>query len=252
MDHFLSSVRNSCTLLKLFLDSPKEMGVTELSKKLSLSKGAVHKILSTLEAEGFIRQNPKTKQYTLGFTLLELGSKVISNHDIVDFSQPFLSQLAKSTNELAVLCVLDKTDALYVSKVDSIHPIRFNVEIYRRFPPYSTSGSRVLLAYQSQEYQDQILQDAELISYTSQSFTSIEEIKQNLLEIRRQGYEISSNRRNLGVTGFAAPVFDASGEVTAAVSVIGPTDRIAPQQSAVLEQLLATTQTMSAQLGYRA
>lgn len=251
MDHFLSSVRNSCTLLKIFLDSPKEMGVTDLSKRLNMSKGAVHKILTTLEAEGFIRQNPKTKQYTLGYTLLELGTKVIQNHDIVDFSQPFLSQLAKTSNELSVLCILDKTDALYVSKVDSVHPIRFNVEIYRRFPPYATSGSRVLLAFQSQEYQDQILADAELLTYTPHSFTSIEEIQANLQEIRSRGYEISSNRRNVGVTGFAAPVFDASGEVTAAVSVIGPTDRIQPQQSFIIEQLLDTTQSMSGQLGYR-
>ncbi|MFY0544851.1 IclR family transcriptional regulator [Brevibacillus sp. H7] len=251
MDHVLSSVRNSCRLLKLFLDSPREMGVTEVSKRLQLSKGAVHKLLVTLEAEGFIRKNEETKQYTLGYTLLELGTKVIKNHDIVDFSLPHMHDLVSSTQELVVLCVLDKKDAIYVAKVDSPLPIRFNVENYRRFPPYATTGSRVLLAYQPESFQEEILAHAEIRSYTPHSFTSAEEIRENLREIKARGYEISSNRRNVGVTGMAAPIFDSTGQVTAAISVIGPSDRVLLQQESILQHLLKTAREMSQKLGYR-
>ncbi|MGG0935040.1 IclR family transcriptional regulator [Brevibacillus centrosporus] len=251
MDQVLSSVRNSCRLLKIFLDSPKEIGVTELSKMLEMSKGAVHKLLSTLESEGFIRQNEKTKQYTLGYTLLELGTKVLKNHDIVDFSMPYLNRLVSRTNELVVLCVKDARDAIYVAKVDSPHPIRFTVESFRRFPLYSTTAARVLLAYQPAEFQEDILEEATLKMYTPHSYTSIESIKDDLLVIKARGYEISSNRRNNGVTGIAAPIFDTSGQVTASISVIGPSDRVLPQQEDILYETLATVQEMSAHLGYR-
>lgn len=250
MDQVLSSVRNSCRLLKIFLDSPKELGVTELSKMLEMSKGAVHKLLSTLESEGFIRQNEKTKQYTLGYTLLELGTKVLKNHDIVDFSMPYLNRLVSRTNELVVLCVKDVKDAIYVAKVDSPHPIRFTVESFRRFPLYSTTAARVLLAYQPKEFQDEILEET-LKTYTPYSYTSVDSIKEDLVVIKARGYEISSNRRNNGVTGIAAPIFDASGQVTASISVIGPSDRVLPQQEDILHETLETVQEMSAQLGYR-
>ncbi|WP_312113517.1 IclR family transcriptional regulator [Brevibacillus reuszeri] len=250
MDQVLSSVRNSCRLLKIFLDSPKELGVTELSKKLQLSKGAVHKLLSTLESEGFIRQNEKNKQYTLGYTLLELGTKVLTNHDIVDFSKPFLSRLVSRTNELAVLCVQDSKDAIYVAKEDSLHPIRFTVESFRRFPLYSTTAARVLLAYQPESFQDEILEEP-LKSYTPHSYTSIEDIKGDLVAIKERGYEISSNRRNNGVTGIAAPIFDSTGHVTASISVIGPTDRVLPKKEEILQETLDTVREMSVQLGYR-
>ncbi|GED68108.1 IclR family transcriptional regulator [Brevibacillus reuszeri] len=250
MDQVLSSVRNSCRLLKIFLDSPKELGVTELSKKLQLSKGAVHKLLSTLESEGFIRQNEKNKQYTLGYTLLELGTKVLTNHDIVDFSKPFLSRLVSRTNELAVLCVQDSKDAIYVAKEDSLHPIRFTVESFRRFPLYSTTAARVLLAFQPESFQDEILEEP-LKSYTPHSYTSIEDIKGDLVAIKERGYEISSNRRNNGVTGIAAPIFDSTGHVTASISVIGPTDRVLPKKEEILQETLDTVREMSVQLGYR-
>jgi DNA-binding IclR family transcriptional regulator len=218
---------------------------------LQMSKGAVHKLLSTLESEGFIRQNEETKQYTLGYTLLELGTKVLKNHDIVDFSMPFLNRLVSRTNELAVLCVKDVKDAIYVAKVDSPHPIRFTVESFRRFPLYSTSAARVLLAHQPGEFQDEILAET-LKTYTPYSYTSAVQLKEDLQVIKARGYEVSSNRRNQGVTGIAAPLFDASGQVTASISVIGPSDRVQPQQEEILQEILATVQEMSVQLGYRA
>lgn len=251
MDQVLSSVRNGCKLLKIFLDSPKELGVTELSKKLQLSKGAVHKLLTTLESEGFIRQNEKTKQYTLGYTLLELGTKVLKNHDIVDFSMPYINRLLSRTSELVVLCVRDGKDAIYVAKVDSPHPIRFTVESFRRFPLYSTSAARVLLAFQPDEFQEEILSEP-LKTYTEHSYTSTEAIKQHLQLIRERGYEISSNRRNEGVTGVAAPIFDSSDQVAASISVVGPSDRVQPELDNILREVLETVREMSTQLGYRA
>lgn len=247
----LSSVRNGCKLLKIFLDSPKELGVTELSKKLELSKGAVHKLLTTLESEGFIRQNEKTKQYMLGYTLLELGTKVLKNHDIVDFSKPYINRLLSRTSELVVLCVRDGRDAIYVAKVDSPHPIRFTVESFRRFPLYSTSAARVLLAYQPEPFQDEILSER-LKTYTPHSYQSAEEIKQNLQTIRERGYEISSNRRNVGVTGVAAPIFDSSDQVAASISVVGPSDRVQPELDNILQEVLETVREMSMELGHRA
>jgi len=250
MDQVLSSVRNGCKLLKIFLDSPKELGVTELSKKLQLSKGAVHKLLSTLESEGFIRQNQKTKQYMLGYTLLELGTKVLKNHDIVDFSMPYINRLLARTSELVVLCVRDGKDAIYVAKVDSPHPIRFTVESFRRFPLYSTSAARVLLAYEPEEFQRDIMSET-LKTYTPHSYQSTEELTLHLQLIRERGYEISSNRRNEGVTGVAAPIFDSSDQVAASISVVGPSDRVQPQLDDILQEVLETVREMSVQLGHR-
>lgn len=250
MEHHLSSVKNSSRLLKEFLDGPKELGVTELSRRLQLSKGAVHKLLATLESDGFISQNPSTKQYSLGFTLLELGTKVLRDHNLVDFAKPYLQQLAEKTKELACLCVVDGKDAIYVDKIDSQHPIRFNVDAFRRFPLYATSASRVMLAFRPEAFIDSVLADG-IRTYTPHSMQSPDEIKERLAAIRNRGYEISTNLRNVGVTGMAAPIRDATGEIVASVSLIGPSDRVVPQQDAFLQQVLLTTRNISFGLGYR-
>jgi IclR family KDG regulon transcriptional repressor len=250
LDNHISSVKNSCHMLKIFLNSPKELGVTDVSRKLNMSKGAAHKLLSTLESEGFIRQNPVNKQYSLGYTLLELGNQVLKNHDLVEFSLPYMQRLSDISKEFICLCIKDGEDALYVSKIESKYPIRFIVETSRRFPLYATSASRVILANQPQEFIEQIL-GKEIITYTPHSLKNQEQIIRRLTDIRAKGYEISNNMRNIGVTGIAAPIYDANGEVHASISLMGPTDRIEPKKEDWIDLVVEITQEISRGIGYR-
>ena len=48
----LSTVRNAARVLKAFLTREESLGVSELSRRLGLGKSAVHRLLSTLAAEG--------------------------------------------------------------------------------------------------------------------------------------------------------------------------------------------------------
>ncbi|KRF42183.1 IclR family transcriptional regulator [Paenibacillus sp. Soil787] len=250
MDNHLSSVKNSCRLLKTFLDSEKELGVSELSRQLKLSKGAVHKLLMTLESEGFIKRNPVNKQYSLGYTLLELGNKVLRNHNITDFAKPYLHNLASTTQELVSLCVREDHDAIYVYKIDSPHPIRFNVETFQRFPLYASSASRVILAFQDNSLIKSVL-GGHIQMYTPYSMNSPSEIEERLEAIRKNGYETSSNLKNEGVTGVAAPIYESNGAVNASISIVGPSDRVLPMRDKFIENVLSTTRDLSAQLGYR-
>ncbi|MBN6186468.1 IclR family transcriptional regulator [Aneurinibacillus sp. BA2021] len=249
MDNYLSSVKNGCRLLKIFLNSPKELGVTDLSKRLQLSKGAVHKLLITLESEGLIQQNPENKLYSLGYTLLELGNQVLKNHNLAELTRPYLQELARNTKELVCLCILDGKDAIYVDKIDSQHPIRFNVDVYRRFPLYATSAARSILAYQSEEFIREILSRG-IHSYTSQTITDPLHMRKRLEDIRERGYEISSNMRNEGVTGIAAPIFDASARVIASISLMAPTDRMNTIKEQAIDHVIHTTKAISHKLGY--
>jgi DNA-binding IclR family transcriptional regulator len=134
--------------------------------------------------------------------------------------------------------------------MESKYPIRFIVETHRRFPLYATSGARVILAYQPLEFIDDILSDG-IRTYTPYSLSSPEQIKARLADIRARGYELSSNMRNIGVTGIAAPIFNADGKVEASISIMGPTDRMEPRKEEWINLAVQVTRDISAGIGYR-
>ena len=69
----LSSVQSAARVLCTFTAAERELGVSELSRRLGLSKGAVHRILTTLAAENLIERNPRSGRYRLGLKLYQLG-----------------------------------------------------------------------------------------------------------------------------------------------------------------------------------
>lgn len=249
MDQLLTSVQKSCKLLKLFLRDQKEWGITELSKELQWSKGAVHKMLATLESEGFIKQNRLTRQYSLGYTCLKLGNRVKRNNDWVSVARPYLERIAKLTKESVCLCVREGNEAIYMDKIDSPLPIRFIIDAYRRFPLYATSASRVILAFSPEGVKEQIMIEP-LAAFTEHSMKSVKELRERISRIEDQGYEISSNMRNVGVTGIAAPIYDSEGQVNASISLVGPSDRIDQHKEDWIQEVLQAAADISNLVGY--
>lgn len=157
------------------------------------------------------------------------------------FREPYLQQLADATKETVCLCIRDQTDAIYVDKLDSPMSIRFIIDAYWRFPLYATSG--VILAYSPETLQETVLSEP-ITAFTNHSITDPEQLRLRLEEIRNLGYEISSNMRDIEVTGIAAPIFQNDGNVLASVSLIGSSERMELHVDRWLALLLQMTQEM--------
>src|SRR2546423_10943207 len=70
----LSSVRSAARLLCAFTATDRELGVSELARRLGLGKSTVHRLLTTLAVEHLIELNPASGRYRLGIKLYELGT----------------------------------------------------------------------------------------------------------------------------------------------------------------------------------
>src|SRR5262245_34827334 len=95
----LSSVGNAARLLKVFLSRERELGVSELARRLGLGKSTVHRLLATLASEGLIEQDPRTGGYRLGIVMFELGEAVRVHMDLHAATGPVLAALREETRE---------------------------------------------------------------------------------------------------------------------------------------------------------
>jgi DNA-binding IclR family transcriptional regulator len=108
----------------------------------------------------------------------------------------------------------------------------------------------VILAYQSEEIIARVLQ-SELYPYGPNTITDPEKLRQKLMEIRRAGYSIAIDELHEGVVSIAVPLKDYTGEVVAAISVVGPKQRMPDHKfPEYIRSLALAGQKLSAQLGY--
>ena len=156
----LSTVRNAARLLKVFRSREADLGVSELARRLGLGKSTVHRMLTTLVAEGLIEQNPRTGGYRLGIVMFELGQAVRVHMDLHAAVGPVLGELRAQTGESSQVGVLDGHEVVYVDRMESAHSLRLFTETGRRVPVHCTSSGKVLLAYLPEARRQAVLRAA--------------------------------------------------------------------------------------------
>jgi len=221
----LSTVRNAARLLKVFRSREADLGVSELARRLGLGKSTVHRMLTTLVAEGLIEQNPRTGGYRLGIVMFELGEAVRVHMDLHAAVGQVLGELRAQTGESSQVGVLDGHEVVYVDRLESAHSLRLFTETGRRVPVHCTSSGKVLLAYLPAARRQAVLHAAPLTALTPHTITSAEQLVAELGRVRRRGWAEAVNERELGVASIAAPIRDVGGEVVAAISIGVPLAR---------------------------
>jgi IclR family KDG regulon transcriptional repressor len=222
----LSSVRNAARLLKVFLSRERELGVSELARRLDLGKSTVHRLLATLAIEGLIEQNPVTGNYRLGLVTFELGEAVRVHMDLHAAAGPVLAALREQTRESCQIGILDGAEVVYVDRLESPQTLRLFTETGRRVPVHCTSSGKVLLAHLDEAELEAVLADAPLTALTPRTVTDRAALRAELVTVRRRGWSEAVEEREVGVASIAAPVRDVHGEVVAAISIGAPTARL--------------------------
>lgn len=243
-------MQRAAEVLRCFTKSDAELGVTVLSDMLDLHKSTVSRLLSTLKQEGFVEQNPETGKYRLGLGLVTLAGIVLERIDLRAVAEPYLTRLVALTQETVHIVVLNGSECMNIGGAASPRPIQYVGRIGRRTPLHCTAGGKLLLSYLTPEKQREIL-SKKLARFTDKTIVDRETLKQTLAQIREQRYATSFEENQEGLSGAAAPIYDHTGQVCAALVISGPTYRLGPAEiTAFLEPLQRVAREVSAQLGY--
>jgi DNA-binding IclR family transcriptional regulator len=247
----LSSVRNAARLLKVFRSREASIGVSELARRLGLGKSTVHRLLTTLAAEGLIEQDPTNGEYRLGLVVFELGEAVRVHLDLHAAAGPVLAALREQTGESSQVGVLDGHEVVYVDRLESSQTLRLFTETGRRVPLHCTSSGKVLLAHLDDVQLEGLLAGMPLPALTPHTITDLETMRAELTRVRRRGWAEAVNEREIGVASVAAAIRDVDQNVVAAISIGAPTVRLGPSRRRELAAVVVeAAEAVSRRLGY--
>lgn len=246
----LGSVANAARVLKSFGPNAREWGVSDLARHLGIAKSTAHRLLATLTDQSLLEQDPTTGRYRLGLAVFDLAAAatITDLHEAV--SAP-MTDLRNRTGETVQVAVLDGRDVVYVERLDSPNTLRLFLEIGRRNSAHSTGCGKAMLAFMNPESLDRLLTGWRLEAKTPHTITDPKRLRAELADTRRRGYSINRRESEAGVISVAAPIRDATGKVTAAISVAGPAERIEPHELPVAHVTMEVAAAVSRRMGYR-
>jgi DNA-binding IclR family transcriptional regulator len=231
----------------------REAALPELCAAMGLHKTTTHRIAHVLESRGLLRRDRDSNRYRLGLRLYDLGCHALDHVNICDEARPLMARLAREVGETAHLAVLDRTEVLYIERVEAQRSFSMGSKLGARNPVHCTSLGKAILANIPELEVDQILSTCPMEARTRNTITNMAVLKRELKAIRARGYAIDNQEIEDGICCIATPILDASNSAVAAVSVSGPSSRITPARFPLIgKAMLAIARELSLRLGYRA
>ncbi|PIE33851.1 IclR family transcriptional regulator [candidate division KSB3 bacterium] len=254
--NLIQTIERMSAIFDVLTFSSKGISLGDLSKKVNLPKGTTHRILSSLMYFDFVRQDSTTRNYSLGFKLMELGSSLLEQINLRKEAEPTLHVLSQKTKETAYLAILDGTEVVYVEKIESEDNsigLRATSKVGQRNLANCCSLGKVLLADLPEQTLNELLPDMHFIQKTENTIADPSQLKEHLSVVRNRGYAIDDEESERGIRCVAAPVRNEIGLAVAAVSVSGPSIRITREkiQERLKNDVMTAALEISKKLGFR-
>ena len=221
-----TTVTKLCRVMEQFQER-QSFGITDLARRTDLLPSDVHRILASLRVFGYIEQDPDTKKYRLGLSLLRLGLTAIQRNHLCEKARPVLTRLSQNLSATTRLALLDGRE-LRVFLVDQVKgpgdpPFGDHLGGAERL--HCTALGKTIMANVDREIALSALDKSGLTKCTRNTITERSVLERQFEEIRRLGYAVDREESVNGLCCLASPLRDTTGSVVGAISTSMQTPR---------------------------
>lgn len=222
-------------------------GVSDIADTLGVHKSTVSRLVSVLEARGFVEQLADRGKYRLGFTLVRLAGATMATRDLGKESREICEPLAAEVGETVNLAILEGDRAINITESSGPLGIALRTWVGQSSPAHATSSGKVLLSALADDDLDGVL-EPELEKFTGRTITDRAVLREQLHQISERGWSSAVEELEDGLNAIAAPVRDHGGDVVAALSISGPSFRLTTQ---LMDELSPRVRTAALEVSRR-
>ncbi len=232
MSYSVPAVETAIKLLNyLKANAQGQKSLAEVCDALDIPRSSGFNIMKTMEKYGFVKFDNDSKRYSLGWALVELGTKASEQMNYIEVVRPYLRALGRDTGLTCVLAQRAADQLMMLDKVESSNDIRVTATVGQLYPLAAGALGKVLMAYLDAEEIQSYVARCGLPHATQNAITDAEVFLGELAEVRRVGFAKSFEEYVRGVNVVASPIFDPSGRVELTVAALGltsalPTERV--------------------------
>ena len=205
------------SVIECFDEEHASQSITDVATRTGLERATARRCLLTLTHLGYASYDGKF--FRLTPRVLNLGHSYLAATPLPRLIQPFLEELSAQINESSSAAILDGTEILYIARASHRRVMSINLGAGARLPAYCTSMGRILLAAIAPNAARDVLNRSERIAYTTKTKADLPSLTTELAVISAQGFAVIDEELELGLCSIAVPLFNAQGQIVAALNV---------------------------------
>lgn len=195
--------------------------LSSIAQAVDLDRSTALRVLSSLQAYGYVHRDPQTKSYRTGYMAQRLGALPELNAVKCSLAMPFLGDLAAITGATAFMATLEGTSIVYRASVpgtgrDRSLKIRHEVA----YPAHASAAGKVLLAGTPIDTVRTLYSATPLTRSASRTIIDRESLFRHLKVVRNLGYSVERDEAEDGRSAVAVPFVNSRGHSTTAIGIM--------------------------------
>jgi len=224
-----------------YLATTDAAGLMDVANHMNLNKSTTHRILTSLQYMGYVKQNDEQK-YELTMKIVEISSKVMGRVDVISVVRPKLRLLMEVSGETVHFVKRDGNDAVYIDKVDSHqNAVQMISHIGSRIPLFCSGVGKAMAATFTSDDVRNLWKNSNIVKLTPHTIVDYIDFEDDLSLIRKRGYAVDDEENELGVRCIATDISAHGKEAEFAISISAPVSRMSDDRIAKLSEYMLKT-----------
>jgi IclR family KDG regulon transcriptional repressor len=240
-DNIVKSLVKALNVLECFVESEPELGVSDIARRLGISKSSTYDIINTFVQMGYMEQNQISQKYSLSVKMLLFSSSVNQHIGYYRVVYDIMDDLAERVNNIVYFSIPHDTDILYLySSFPKAQRQKFP---YRPVtgeicPMYCSSMGKAMLAFSDNNLMERLTMK-ELKKFTDTTITDFEKLEKEIALVKARGYAFDAGEHQYGVGAVGVPILNKHGKLIAAMSICGTLATFTEENIKLFADLLA-------------
>lgn len=214
------AVDRAAHLVSTVVHAAEPLTFAELQEACGLAKSTTSRILTALERAGLLERD-SAGSYLAGRLFWLYAAQHDPWQELVRLARPTMEQISEETRETVHLAVARGASVVQVAQVDSRFMLGTRDWTEIDVPAHCSALGKVFYAYGALPDPTQPLERP-----TGASLGTVAALREDCAYTRQQGWAVTTDELEVGLTGVAVPVFRGRGELIAALGISGPTPRL--------------------------
>ncbi|XVX21539.1 IclR family transcriptional regulator [Actinomycetota bacterium] len=240
------AVDRAALLVSTVVLAEEPLNFADIAERCDLPRSTTSRLLAALERTELLERN-EHGGYVAGPVFWLYSLRYDPWEELSSLAHPVLERVGEITGETVNLGIARGDRVVHVAQVDSRYLLAARDWTSVDVPAHTSALGKVLYAYEALRPPTSGL----LERTTEHTVGDARQLTAQLATIRRQGYAVTTDELEIGLSGLAVPVFGVRGEVLAAMGISGPTARFEGRVTEMTRLLMEQAEQLSRLLRHR-
>jgi len=205
-------------VIKAFDYENTSMTLSEVAKKVDMTRASARRLLLTLESEGYVSHD-NNNFFSLTPKVIDLGYSYFASLPWTDLAYKNMQNVVDFCKLSCSISILDGTKVICIMRIPATRILNEGIHVGSRLPAAYTATGRLFMAAMHDDELSEYVLKLPLSKMTEKSITDPDVLFKKILAEKEQGYQMVIEEIEDGLVSIAVPIYNRDNKMIGAMNI---------------------------------